>query len=140
MATTKEHKSEQHSKKEAEIKGRDISTAGFAVAIASIFTNLFTLGLTAVVGLVLSIIGRVQTSRAGHPSPLALAGIIISGAVMALTFMLFMFFVVLVLLAASRDGYGPHDMNCEEGQQGFGWECQVPGEDAPLFNYPHTRS
>lgn len=85
-----------------EIPGQSISTAGFAVAIASIFTNFFTLGVMAIVGLALSIIGRIQTTKAGHPSGLALAGIIIAGVVSFLTFVCFIFFFLLAIFAADH--------------------------------------
>lgn len=73
--------------------GENIATAGFAIAIASIFTNFFSFGVMALAGLVLSIIGRVQTKRAGRPSGVALAGIIISSVVMFFTLIAFVFFL-----------------------------------------------
>lgn len=140
MVTKKEEQKKEPTEKAMAIAGKDISTAGFAVAIASIFTNFFTLGLTAVVGLVLSIIGRVQSSKAGHPNPLALAGIIISGVVMALTFILVMFFVMLFVFSASRGDY--RDIQCETDMSVFSAECHDPdtGSDSPMYRYPHSKS
>jgi hypothetical protein len=138
--TEKTEAAEKHSAKAPEkVAGKDMATAGFAVAVASIFTNIFTFGLIAVIGLVLSIMGRVQTAKAGHPSNLALAGIIISGVVMALTFMLFMFFLMLAILSA----------NAEPATGGSGERCttsmmRVYGEtcvqqDSPLYQFRRSQ-
>ena len=118
-----------------------LSTAGFAVAIASIFTNIFTLGVVAVVGLVLSIIGRVQTSRAGHPSGLALAGIIISATVMVFTFLFFILLILLLVFAVNR-----YQEECEIGmsaadsQECYSREIEkdlLPGreDENPLYRF-----
>ena len=108
MPTKLEEKpTEKVSTKSSAKTGENLSTAGFAIAVASIFTNFFSLGIMAIVGLVLSIMGRVQTKRAGHPSNMALAGIIISGVVMFLTFVAFVFFFIL-MIASSR-----HQIDCD---------------------------
>jgi len=99
---------EKKSIKPSSNTGESIATAGFAIALASIFTNFFSFGLMAVAGLVLSIVGRVQTKRAGRPSNLALAGIIISGVVMFLTLVTFILFFVLLINAGSK-----HQIDCD---------------------------
>lgn len=141
MTAEKEmNKTERPKKKKvvtsANVPGKDISTAGFAVAVASIFTNLFTFGLTALVGLTLSIIGRIQTSKAGYPNSLALAGIIISGIVMALTFIAFVFFLMLIVMSppSHKDA---SDIMCEEGVSSFWQDCEEDqGKPMP---YPHNQ-
>lgn len=134
MATKKENLPKKSATKDVKGKteekiddrrGRDISTAGFAVAIASLFVNIFTLGIAAVVGLVLSIIGRVQTAKAGQPSTLALIGIIVSSVSMALTFLTFMLLAMLAIIAAdtNRDGGNLDD-----------------SDDKPFYEYDYNRS
>jgi hypothetical protein len=98
-------------------QGQSLAIAGFAVAVASIFTNFFTLGIMAIVGLVLSIMGRVQTSRAGRPNGLALAGIIISAIVGFLTLITYVVLFVALIFASDHTHpmCGPFDSS--------GWGC-----------------
>lgn len=102
--------------------GKDMSTAGFAISVASIFINFFTLGLLAIVGLVLSIIGRVQSSKTGNPNSLALAGIIISGIVIALSTLAFL----LVVFAAIISSSDPRFWQDESGSS-LEQDCSQPG-------------
>ncbi len=123
-----------------ELPGQGISTAGFAVAVASIFTNFFTLGVMAIVALVLSIVGRVQTSKAGHPSGLALAGIIISSVVGFLTFAGFIFFLMLAIFAADHpapvcDGWHDDAIACEQD----GWD-HYDDRGMPRYRYNASES
>lgn len=74
---------------QASVPGKALSIAGFSVALASIFINLFTLGIIAVVGLGLSIAGRIQSKKGGKANGLALAGIIISSIVAVVTLVFF---------------------------------------------------
>lgn len=73
--------------------GKGLATAGFVLALI----GLVSFGLTSLIGLILSIIGRVQTKRAGQPSGLALAGIIVSIITMIIgiiaAVLIFVFFV-----------------------------------------------
>lgn len=101
-------KPKETEKKHGNTTGESLSTAGFAVAIASIFTNFFTLGIIAVVALVLSIMGRIQTSRAGRPNTLALVGIIISGVVIFFTLIAFSLFIMLAVLSGAN-----HRKHCD---------------------------
>lgn len=121
----------------ANAPGKDISTAGFAVAVASIFVNIFTFGLTAAVGLTLSIIGRIQSAKAGQPNGLALAGIIISGIVMTLTFLAFIFLMVLVIMAPPSHE-GTDSTSCDSETSSF-WEDCGEDQEKPL-PYPHNQS
>lgn len=139
MVTKKETKKTETSEKlvkTTKVAGDDISTAGFAIAVASVFTNFFTLGLTAVVGLVLSIMGRVQTSKAGHPNSLALAGIIISACVMVLTFIAFSFFLIVFLMAGSEL---KSDLNCEDGSIASEIHCAEAGDKAPVRQFRYDQ-
>ncbi len=52
-----------------------LSIAGFIVSLGSLFLGLF--GITGLVGIVLSAVGRSQASRDGGKTGLATAGIII---------------------------------------------------------------
>lgn len=76
-----------------QVPGKGISVAGFILALL----GLVTFGLTSLIGLILSIIGRVQTKRVGQPSGMALAGIIISiitmiiGVIVAVLLFIFVF-------------------------------------------------
>lgn len=119
--------------------GKDMSTAGFAISVASIFINFFTLGILAIVGLVLSIIGRVQTSKTGRPSSLALAGIIISSVVIALSALVFLF-VVFAAIISSSDPRFWHDesgssleSDCDLPQYRMNAECRDEKDKEPLF-------
>lgn len=87
----------------------NVATAGFAIAIASIFTNFFSFGIMAIAGLVLSVIGRVQTKKAGKPSNVATAGIIISGIVMFLTLIAYAVFFFAFIMAGST-----HQISCDD--------------------------
>lgn len=109
---------------QASLSGENIATAGFAIAIASIFTNFFTLGVMAIVGLTLSLIGRVQTKRAGRPSSMALAGIIISSVVMVLSFIAFIFFLMLVVIGGSR-----HQIDCDSPRYVENGVCDYKDDD-----------
>ncbi len=82
--------------------GKGLSIAGFIVALISIFTNLFTLGIVAVVGLGLSIAGRVQSKKGGKPNGMALAGIIISSIVAAVTVVVFVLGIIAGISYASQ--------------------------------------
>ena len=96
------------------VPGNGLSIAGFAVALVSLVLNFFTFGIPAIVGLVLSIIGRVQTKRAGKPSGLALAGIIISAvaAVITLIFYIIIAYAAVSLVAQCQElGPGVHSVN-----------------------------
>ncbi|MEO8691209.1 MAG: DUF4190 domain-containing protein [Candidatus Saccharimonas sp.] len=62
---------------------QDISAprAGKGMGLAGLILGAFgfiTFGVTAVVGLILSAVARSRASKAGHPSGLALSGIIVS--------------------------------------------------------------
>lgn len=76
-----------------QVPGKGLATAGFILALI----GLVSFGFTSLIGLILSIIGRVQTKRAGQPSGLALAGIIVSiitmiiGIIVAVLFFIFFF-------------------------------------------------
>lgn len=141
MAVEKDAPKTVHATKSHNEQGKDMAMAGFAIAIASIFTNIFTFGVMAIAGLVLSIIGRVQTSKAGRPNNYALAGIIISASVMVLTFMAFIFFVTLAILAASEDERSPSNIHCDGSLQDMYVECKTPEQlDTPSNLYPHTQS
>ncbi|MEP7205005.1 MAG: hypothetical protein ABI716_02335 [Candidatus Saccharibacteria bacterium] len=97
----------------ASVPGSGLSIAGFVISLVAIVSNFFTFGLVAVLGFVLSIIGRIQTKRAGHPSGLALAGIIISVVSGVLTFVAFAFiaFGAIQTGAHCRElGDGTHDV------------------------------
>lgn len=82
--------------------GKGLSIAGFVISLLSIFTNLFTLGIVAVVGLGLSIAGRVQSKKGGKPNGMALAGIIISSIVAAITIIVFVLGVIAGISYASQ--------------------------------------
>ena len=87
---------------QASVPGKALSIAGFSVALASVILNMFTLGIIAVVGLGLSIAGRVQSKKAGKANGLALAGIIISSIVAVVTLIFFVFGVVVGVQYASQ--------------------------------------
>lgn len=129
---TKEEKEKGVTNKE-ETAGRDISLVGFIFAVASIFVNLFTFGGMSLAGLVLSIIGRIQTSKVGQPNAYALAGIIVSGVVTVLTFVVFALLAAW-LLVPRTDEEGRY-IDCS-GEYEYSVECQT--EDALL--YPQTQS
>lgn len=111
--------------------GKDISMVGFIMAVASIFVNIFTFGGMSLAGLVLSIIGRVQSSKVGYPNAYALAGIIISAVVTVLTFVL-LAILAFWLLSQPDEGYY---IDCS-GEYEHSSECQ--GDDE--FPYPQTQS
>lgn len=113
--------------------GRDISLVGFIFAVASIFVNLFTFGGMSLAGLVLSIIGRIQTTKAGQPNAYALAGIIVSGVVTVLTFAVFALAAAWLLTPHYDEGYY---IDCS-GEYEHSAECQA--EDEKLL-YPQTQS
>ena len=87
---------------QASVPGKALSIAGFSVALASVILNMFTLGIIAVVGLGLSIAGRVQSKKAGKANGLALAGIIISSIVAVVTLIFFVFGVVVGVQYAAQ--------------------------------------
>jgi hypothetical protein len=135
------HKPKAIDKKPINITGDNLSVAGFAVAIASIFINFFTFGLTALVGLGLSIMGRVQTSKAGRPSGLALAGIIISGIVIFLTFIAFSLLVLLLVLASVGTTDADVKSNIECQGRAFSVECREKNNtSSPTHEFRHDRS
>lgn len=141
MAVEKDAPKTVHATKAHNQQGKDMAMAGFAISVASIFTNIFTFGVMAIAGLVLSIIGRVQTSKAGQPNNYALAGIIISASVMVLTFVGFIFFLTLAILAASENERPASEIHCDGSLQDMHVECQTPsGSDEPSNRYPHTQS
>lgn len=111
--------------------GRDISLVGFIFAVASIFVNFFTLGGMSLAGLALSIVGRVQTTRAGRPNAYALAGIIVSSIVTVITFALFMVLATWFLTQPDEGYY----IDCS-GEYEYTAECQTE-EDIP---YPQAQS
>lgn len=122
--------------------GKDMSTAGFAISIASIFINFFTLGILAIVGLVLSIIGRVQTSKAGQPNSMALAGIIISSIVIALSTLAFLFFVFVAVIAGSDSRFWHEqsgsslESECSQPEHRMNAECRDAGDgQEPMFEF-----
>lgn len=137
--TASEEKKPIHKQKSVavEVPGRDLSTAGFAVAVASIFTNIFTLGLVAIVGLALSIIGRVQTSRAGQPNAYALAGIIIAGIVMVLTFAVYALGMLWLLTAPVDAPYHNNSEECYGAMRDAWGDCPSPEEK---MLYPRIES
>lgn len=120
--------------------GKDMSTAGFAISVASIFINFFTLGLLAIVGLVLSIIGRVQTSKAGNPSGMALAGIIISSIVIALSTLAFLFFAFVAIIAGPDSRFWHEEtspsmeIDCDHPRHRMSDECRQGNGQEPLFD------
>jgi len=87
---------------QASVPGKALSIAGFSVALVSAFINIFTFGIVAVVGLGLSIAGRVQSKKAGKANGLALAGIIISSIVAVITIAVFAFGVIVGVQYASQ--------------------------------------
>lgn len=113
------------------INGERLASAGLALSIASIFTNVFTFGILAIVSLVLSIMGRIQTKKTGAPSGLALAGIIISGIVMFLSFMGFIMLVVFAMLSG-----GNYGIDCNSVRFSDHEFCQSIYEEAPRRDTP----
>lgn len=63
---------------------------------------MFTLGIVAMVGLGLSIAGRVQSKKGGKANGLALAGIIISSIVAVVTIAVFVFGIVVGIQYAAQ--------------------------------------
>lgn len=140
MAVDKKRVTATKVSKTTKVPGDDISVIGFAVAIASIFINFFTFGLTALVGLGLSIMGRMQSSKAGRPNGLALAGIIISGITIFLTFVAFSLLVLLVVLASvGSDTDVKSNIECESNA--FSIECREKSDgNSPVDEFRRDRS
>lgn len=122
--------------------GKDMSTAGFAISIASIFINFFTLGILAIVGLVLSIIGRVQTSKTGRPNSMALAGIIISSIVIALSTLAFLFFIFVAIIAGSdsrlwhEESGSSLESECSQPEHRMSEDCRNTRDgQEPMFEF-----
>lgn len=82
--------------------GRGLGIAGFVVSLVSLLLNFVTFGILSVVGLVLSIIAKVKSKRAGQPNGLALAGIIISIVSCVLTLALFALTMLVGVQGLSR--------------------------------------
>lgn len=127
---TKEAKEKDATNKNS--AGRDISLVGFVFAVASIFVNLFTFGGMSLAGLILSIVGRIQSTKAGQPNAYALAGIIVSGVVTVLTFAMFALVAMWLLTPGYDEGYY---IDCS-GEYEHSAECQA--DDMPP--YPQTQS
>lgn len=58
--------------------GKGLGIAGFVVSLVSIPFGMITLGIMSLVGLILSIVAKKKSKKAGQPNGLAVAGIIIS--------------------------------------------------------------
>lgn len=116
-------------------QGTGLSVAGFSVSIVALLTNAFLIGIPAIVGFILSLIGRIQTKRSGAPSGLALAGIIISVVSAVLTFFVYGF--VLLSIIVNNDCSQPTSFNAqacvEQGiQEDDGeWAPVVPDRSSP---------
>ncbi|AKM80221.1 TPA: hypothetical protein DDX46_02700 [Candidatus Saccharibacteria bacterium] len=116
-------------------QGAGLSVAGFSVSIVALLTNAFLIGIPAIVGFILSLIGRIQTKRSGAPSGLALAGIIISSVSAVLT--LFVYGFVLIAMVINSDCSQPTSWNiqsCIEQsvQEDDGeWAPVVPDRSSP---------
>lgn len=73
------------------------SIAGFICAIC----GLFTLGISSIVGLILSIVGLSESKKRGETDGFALAGIIISAVVIVLTLLVFIISILTVSTVAN---------------------------------------
>ncbi len=83
----------------AENPGKGLGIAGFVLSLCSFFScciHPFVAFFLIIVGMVLSIVGRVQSKKAGFPNGLATAGMIISIVHAVIWILLFAFAIVVV--------------------------------------------